>query len=254
MLAQQTTDLLHRLKLPAMAEALDEQRRMPDVGSLDFEDRLGLLLEREQLARENRRLTRLLQLARFRHAAAIEDVNFRVKRSLDKSLLLRLATGDWIQQHGVLLMTGPTGTGKSWLACALGHSACRHGYAVRYLRLPRLLLELGIARSDGTYGKVLAQLSKMDLLILDDWGLAPIGDRERRDLLEMIEDRTGRRATLLTSQVPVEHWHECVGDATFGDAILDRLVHHAHRITLTGGSLRKLGAASTDAEPHSEKN
>ena len=254
MLAQQTTDLLHRLKLPAMAEALDEQRRMPDVGSLDFEDRLGLLLEREQLARENRRLTRLLQLARFRHAASIEDVNFRVQRSLDKSLILRLATGDWIQQHGVLLMTGPTGTGKSWLACALGHSACRHGYAVRYLRLPRLLLELGIARSDGTYGKVLAQLSKMDLLILDDWGLAPIGDRERRDLLELIEDRTGRRATLLTSQVPVEHWHECVGDATFGDAILDRLVHHAHRITLTGGSLRKLGGTSTDTAPLTEKD
>ncbi len=247
MLAQQTTDLLHRLKLPAMAEALDEQRRQPDVVSLDFEDRLALLLEREHVARENRRLTRLLQLARLRHSASIEDVNFRVKRGLDKSQLLRLATGDWIRQHGVLLITGPTGTGKSWLACALGHSACRHGYLVRYLRLPRLLPELAIARSDGTYSKVLAQLGKADLLILDDWGLAPIGDRERRDLLEMIEDRTGRRATLLTSQVPVEHWHEGVGDATFGDAIMDRLVHHAHRITLTGGSLRKLGAsAATD--------
>lgn len=244
MLAQQTTDLLHRLKLPAMAEALDEQRRQPDVVSLDFEDRLALLLEREHVARENRRLTRLLQLARLRHSAAIEDVNFRVKRGLDKSQLLRLATGDWIQHHGVLLITGPTGTGKSWLACALGHSACRHGYLVRYLRLPRLLPELAIARSDGTYSKVLAQLGKADLLILDDWGLAPIGDRERRDLLEMIEDRTGRRATLLTSQLPVEHWHEGVGDATFGDAIMDRLVHHAHRITLTGGSLRKLGAAT----------
>ncbi len=254
MLAQQTTDLLHRLKLPAMAEALDEQRRLPDVVSLDFEDRLALLLEREHLARENRRLTRLLQLARFRHAASIEDVNFRVKRSLDKSQLLRLATGDWIQQHGVLLLTGPTGTGKSWLACALGHSACRHGYTVRYLRLPRLLPELGIARSDGTYGKVLAQLGKTDLLLLDDWGLAPIGDRERRDLLEMIEDRTGRRATLLTSQVPVEHWHECVGDATFGDAILDRLVHHAHRITLTGGSLRKLGGTSTEGMSTTEQH
>jgi DNA replication protein DnaC len=191
MLAQQTTDLLHRLKLPAMAEALDEQRRLPDIVSLDFEDRLALLLERKHVARENRRLTRLLQLARLRHSASIEDVNFRVKRGLDKAQLLRLATGDWIAQHGVLLMTGPTGTGKSWLACALGHSACRHGYLVRYLRLPRLLPDLAIARSDGTYGKVLAQLGKADLLILDDWGLAPIGDRERRDLLEMIEDRTG---------------------------------------------------------------
>lgn len=254
MLAQQTTDLLHRLKLPAMADALDEQRRTPDVVSLDFEDRLALLLEREHLARENRRLTRLLQLARLRHPAAIEDVNFRVKRGLDKSQLLRLASAEWIQQHGVLLMTGPTGTGKSWLACALGHSACRHGYTVRYLRLPRLLPELVIARSDGTYGKLLAQFGKADLLILDDWGLAPIGDRERRDLLELIEDRTGRRATLLTSQVPVEHWHECVGDATFGDAILDRLVHHAHRITLTGGSLRKLSATNAEASPTTEKH
>ena len=252
MLAQQTTDLLHRLKLPAMAEALDEQRRLPDVVSLDFEDRLALLLEREHLARENRRLTRLLQLARLRHAASVEDVNFRVKRGLDKSQLLRLATGDWISQHGVLLITGPTGTGKSWLACALGHSACRHGYTVRYLRLPRLLPELGIARSDGTYSKLLTQFAKTDLLILDDWALSPLGDRERRDLLELIEDRTGRRATLLTSQVPVEHWHECVGDATFGDAILDRLVHHAHRITLTGGSLRKLGGPTAEAMPTTE--
>lgn len=246
MLAQQTTDLLHRLKLPAMAEALDEQRRTPDVVSLDFEDRLALLLEREHIARENRRLTRLLQIARLRHAASIEDMNFRTKRGLDKSQLLRLANADWIHQHGVLLITGPTGTGKSWIACALGHSACRQGYTVRYFRLPRLLPALAIARSDGTYSKVLTQLCKTDLVILDDWALAPIGDHERRDLLELIEDRTGRRATLLTSQVPVEHWHECVGDATFGDAIMDRLVHHAHRITLTGGSLRKLGASSAD--------
>jgi hypothetical protein len=170
---------------------------------------------------------------------------------LKKAQLLRLATGDWIAQHGVLLITGPTGTGKSWLACALGHSACRHGYVVRYLRLPRLLPELAIARRVGTYGKVLAQLGKAELLVLDDWGLAPIGDRERRDLLEMIEDRTGRRATLLTSQVPVEHWHEGVGDATFGDAIVDRLVHQVDRITLTGGSLRKL--ATTSSAPATSK-
>jgi DNA replication protein DnaC len=246
MLAQQTTELLHQLKLLAMAEALEEQRRTPDAVSLDFEDRLSLLLEREKMSRENRRLTRLLQLARLRHSAVVEDVNFRVKRGLDKSQFMRLSSCEWITQHGVLLITGPTGTGKSWLACALGHTACRNGLTVRYARLPRLLQELAIARSDGSYGRLLTQLAKTDLLVLDDWGLAPIGDRERRDMLEMIEDRTGRRSTLITSQVPVEHWHELIGDATFGDAILDRIVHNAHRIALTGGSLRKqLGDSAT---------
>jgi DNA replication protein DnaC len=240
MLSHQTIELLHDLRLPAMAEALEEQRRTPDAVSLDFEDRLSLLLAREKSSREHRRLTRLLQLARLRHSAVLEDVNFRAKRGLDKSQFLRLATGEWIRQHEVLLITGPTGTGKSWLACALGHSACRQGLCVRYVRLPRLLQDLSIARSDGSYGRLLTQLGKADLLILDDWGLAPTGDQERRDLLEMIEDRTGRRATLITSQVPVDHWHELIGDATFGDAILDRIVHHAHHLTLTGGSLRKL--------------
>jgi DNA replication protein DnaC len=243
MLAHQTIELLHELRLPAMAEALEEQRRLPETGSLDFEDRLSLLLAREKGHREHRRLTRLLHLARLRHQAVLEDVNFRVKRGLDKSQFLRLATGDWVRSSEVLLITGPTGTGKSWLACALGHSACRLGLTVRYVRLPRLLQELTLARSDGSYGRLLTQLGKTDLLILDDWGLAPTGDQERRDLLEMVEDRTARRATLITSQVPVDHWHELIGDATFGDAILDRIVHHAHHITLTGGSLRKLGTA-----------
>jgi DNA replication protein DnaC len=240
MLMQQTLDLLHTLRLTGMAHALEEQRGVPDVASLAFEDRLGMLLERERLTRGDRRLVRLLQLARLRIAACVEDVNFRVKRGLDRSVFAHLAAGDWLRQHEVVLLVGPTGTGKTWLACALGHSACRQGYTVRYVRLPRLLGELALARADGSYGRVLHQLAKTELLILDDWGLAPLGDRERRDLLEVIEDRSGRRATLVTSQVPVEHWHELVGDATFGDAILDRLVHHAHTITLTGGSLRKL--------------
>ena len=250
MLMQQTIDLLHTLRLTGMAAALEEQRGIPDIAGLSFDDRFALLLDREKLAREDRRLTRLLQLARFRHAACVEDVNFRVKRGLDRALFLRLASGDWIRQHQVTLLTGPTGTGKSWLACALGQAACRQGHLVRYTRMPRLLSDLSLARADGSWGKVLQQLAKTSLLIMDDWGLSPLGDRERRDLLEVIEDRTGRGATLITSQVPVDHWHDLIGDATFGDAILDRLVHHAHRITLTGGSLRKLHApTATTTDP-----
>jgi len=249
MLIEQTLSLLNALRLTGMAAALEEQRGVPDVAQMSFEDRFALLLEREQGARADRRLTRLLQLARFRVNACVEDINFRAKRGLDRALLLRLAGGDWIRAHQVVLLVGPTGTGKTWLACALGLSACRQGHSVRYLRLPRLLGEdLVRARADGSYGKLLQQLAKTDLLILDDWGLAPLGDRERRDLLELVEDRVGRRATLVTSQLPVEHWHELVGDPTFGDAILDRLVHHAHRITLTGGSLRRMVQAKTDVE------
>ena len=249
MLIEQTLATLHALKLPGMAAALDAQRGLPDLATLAFEERLALLLEREQAVRHDRRLTRLLQLARLRYAACVEDVNFRTTRGLERHRFLQLAAGEWIRQHQTLLIVGPTGTGKSWLACALGQSACRQGHTVRYVRLPRLLSEeLVHARADGSYGKVMQTLAKTDLLILDDWGLAPLGDRERRDLLELIEDRAGRRATLITSQLPIEHWHDMIGDATFGDAILDRLVHHAHRLTLTGGSLRRLPSPdATDA-------
>ena len=250
MLIEQTLTILHALRLTGMAQALEEQRGIPDLAQLSFEDRFALLLQRETTARGDRRLTRLLQLARFRVNACVEDINFRAKRGLDRASVLRLASGDWIRAHQVTLVVGPTGTGKTWLACALGQSACRHGYTVRYARLPRLLAEeLVRARADGSYGKLLQQLAKTDLLILDDWGLAPLGDRERRDLLEIVEDRAGRRATLVTSQIPVEHWHELVGDATFGDAILDRLVHHAHRITRTGESLRRLQPATAPTTP-----
>ena len=220
MLIEQTLATLHALKLSGMATALDEQRGVPDLAALSFDERLALLLAREQTVRQDKRLTRLLQLARLRFAACVEDVNFRTKRGLDRHRFLQLAGGEWIRQHQTLLLVGPTGTGKSWLACALGQSACRQGYTVRYVRLPRLLSdELVMARSDGSYGKLMQTFATTDLLILDDWGLAPLGDRERRDLLELVEDRAGRRATLVTSQLPIEHWHDNIGDAK---RVLDR--------------------------------
>lgn len=239
MLIHQTLQHLHELRLPGMAQALEEQMRMPDLDGLAFEDRLALLVEREATFRDDRRLTRLLQAARLHLSAAPEDVDFRTPRGLDKGLILRLAGGQWIQDHANVLICGPTGTGKSYLACALGHGACRLGISTRFYRFSRLLGELAVARADGSYARLLGRLAKAQLLILDDFGLAPLTDTQRHDLLELLEDRYGRRATLVTSQLPFDHWHAVVGDATFADAILDRLVHNAHRIILKGASMRR---------------
>jgi DNA replication protein DnaC len=239
MLLEPTLARLRDLRLDAMAAALQEQQGLPDINELSFEDRLGLLVEREAVAREDRRLTRLLRQARLRLPASIEDVDLRASRGLDRSVLLRLASCDWIRQHQVVLITGATGTGKTFVACALAQAACRHGLSARYFRVGRLLEELALARADGSWPRLLDRLQKTRLLVLDDFGLVPLSEVERRDLLEVIEDRTGRQATLVTSQLPLEHWHEAVGDATFADAILDRLVHHAHRIPLKGASMRR---------------
>lgn len=239
MLLEPTLARLRTLRLDAMANALQEQQGLPDIDELSFEDRLGLLVEREAVAREDRRLSRLLHQARLRLPASIEALDLRASRGLDRSVLLRLATGDWIRQHQVVLITGATGTGKTFLACALAQAACRHGLSARYYRVGRLLEELALARGDGSWPRLLDRLQKTRLLVLDDFGLVPLSEVERRDLLEVIEDRSGRQATLVTSQLPLEHWHEAVGDATFADAILDRLVHHAHRIPLKGASMRR---------------
>ena len=239
MLLEQTFIQLRELHLTGMAAALEEQQAVPDVQALAFEDRLALLLEREATVREDRRLTRLLRQAKLRLPATIEDLDFRTPRGLDRSVILRLASSDWIRRHQVVLITGATGTGKTYLACALAQAACRHGLSCRYIRLTRLIEDMALARADGSYPKLMNRLQKTDLLAIDDYGLAPLNQTERRDLLEVIEDRTGRRATLVASQLPLEHWHDVIGDATFADAILDRLVHHAHRITLTGASMRR---------------
>ena len=245
MLTYPTLDKLQRLKFTGMAAALAEQMNTPDIEELAFEERLGLLIDREITERENRRLSSRLRRARLKHNAAIEDIDYRHPRGLDKSLIQSLAACQWVKEHLNILITGPTGVGKTWLACALAHKACREGYTAQYLRLPRLLQELAIAKGDGRYPKLLATLAKTDVLILDDWGLAKLTPDNRRDLLEILEDRHGARSTLATSQLPIEKWHDIIADPTLADAILDRLVHNAYKINLKGGSMRKRTAKLT---------
>jgi DNA replication protein DnaC len=229
-----------------MAKALGEQMDLPESQALSFEERLGLLVDREMTERLDRRLQTRLRQAKLRLSACLEDIDYRHTRGLDKSLLLRLASCQWITERHNVLITGPTGIGKTWLACALGHQACRDGYTVLYLRLPRFLQELPMAKGDGRYPKLMASLAKTDLLMLADWGLATLSDENRRDLLELFEDRHGRRATIVTSQLPVEHWHEALGNPTLADAILDRLLHNAYKIMLKGESMRKRHAPMKD--------
>jgi DNA replication protein DnaC len=239
MLTHPTYEKMQTLKLSGMLKAFEEQQRTAEIDSLSFEERLGLLLDREMTERQTKRLRTRLKKAKLRQQACVEDIDYRHPRGLDKSLMLRLSSCDWVKEHHNLIITGPTGIGKTWLACALAQKACREGCSAFYTRLPRLLQDMGIARGDGRYPKVMNDLAKTDLLILDDWGLTPLGNEQRRDLLEVLEERHGLRSTLVTSQLPVESWHEYLGDPTLADAILDRLIHNAHRIALRGESLRK---------------
>ncbi|MDX5336787.1 MAG: IS21-like element ISSpu5 family helper ATPase IstB [Marinobacter sp.] len=248
MLKHPTLDKLHALKLTGMAAALADQSATPDITDLSFEERLGLLVDREMTERDNRRMTSRLRRAKLRHNAILEDLDYRYSRGLDKGLVQSLAGCQWVKEHLNVLITGPTGVGKTWLACALAHKACREGYTAQYVRLTRLLRELTIAKGDGQYSKLLTNLAKVDVLIRDDWGLMKLSAENRRDLLEVLEDRHGRRSTIATSQLPIEEWHGVIGDATLADAILDRLVHNAYKINLRGESMRKQQAKLTATE------
>lgn len=247
MLLHPTLDQLRALKLTGMLNALQEQEHMPDIDRLNFLERLGLLVDRERQERDNRRLTTRLRFAKLKQSASLEDLDLKTPRQLDRAMIHQLADCRWVAQHLNILITGPTGVGKSYLACALAQKACRDGYKAFYQRLPRLLVELEIARGDGRYPKLMRHLSKVDVLVLDDWGLENgINDSQRRDLLEILDDRYATRATVVTSQLPVEHWHEALGDPTLADAILDRLVHNAYRIKLQGNSMRKQATPVND--------
>jgi DNA replication protein DnaC len=242
MLTHPTHDRLIALGLTGMAKALEDQRRQPDVATLPFEERLAMMIDREAIERENKRLERRLKAASLRQSAIVEDIDHKAPRGLDRALFQKLIAGEWIARHQNLLVIGPTGVGKSWIACALGHKACRDDRSVLYHRVPRLFDALALARGDGRYARLLKNLARADLLILDDWGLAPLTPEQARDLLEIIDDRHGRGSTIVTSQLPVDHWHEVIGNPTIADAILDRLVHNAHRLTLKGDSMRKIAA------------
>ena len=240
MLTHHSLTQLKTLRLDGMARAFEEQLIQPGALSLSFEERIAMIIDREVSFRDTKRVTRLLKQAKLKvSTACLEDVDYRAGRNLDKKLLAALGNCEWVRQHQNCLITGLTGSGKTWLACALGNAACRQGLSAHYVRLPRLFEELRIAHGDGSFTRRLVALAKTDLLLVDDWGLAPPSAAERSDLLEVLDDRVGTRATLITSQLPVKHWHEYLGEPTLADAILDRIVHAAHEIALTGESLRK---------------
>lgn len=239
MLTQHTLQRLRRLKLDGMATAFEQQLTQSTHAELSFEERFGLLVDRELTSRDNRRLARLLKAAKLKYNACVEDIDYRHPRGLQRSQMASLITGDWVRQRQHVLITGLTGCGKTWLACALANQACRQGLSAFYVRTSRLLEDLRIAHADGSYPKKLAQLAKIELLILDDWGLQRLNRAQAQDLFELIDDRHGARALLITSQLPIENWHETLGDPTLADAMLDRVLQNAHKIMLDGESMRK---------------
>jgi DNA replication protein DnaC len=243
MLTQPLLDKLAQLRLSAFRAALEEQLHNPQYADLSFEDRLGLLVDHECAHRDNNRLQRRLKAARLSLPATVEDLDLSPARGLDRRLVLQLAQGEWIRQTLNILVLGPTGVGKTFLACALGHAACRQHFNVRYERTSRLLQQTALAHADGSYPKLLDAFARIQVLVLDDWLRDPLTRLQSQDLLEILDDRYGRSSTLVATQVPVAEWHARFPDPTIGDAILDRLVHNAYRLTLKGESRRKVEAA-----------
>lgn len=240
MLTEPTVSKLKDMRLDALAAAWLEQQKKPDVAKLAFDERFAMLVDAEWLDRENKRLGRCLKEAKLRLSqACIEDIDYPARRDLDRAVIRQLATCRWVAEHQNVVVTGATGTGKTYVACALAHQACRKGHRAIYRRASRLTDELTLARADGTYARALARLARVDVLVIDDWGHAPIRDQERRDLVEVLDDRHGLRSTIMTSQLPVAKWHDHIGDPTNADAICDRVLHNAHRIVLKGPSRRK---------------
>jgi DNA replication protein DnaC len=239
-LTEPTIEKLRALRMEVLAAAWAEQQKNPEMQKLSFDERLGMLVDAEWLHRENKRLGRALKEAKLRIGnACIEDIDYSPRRELEKATIRQLASCRWIEEHQTIVISGATGTGKTYLACALAQQACRKGYRAIYRRATRINDELTLARADGTYGAVLARFARADVLVLDDWGIAPLKDQERRDLLEIMEDRGGTRATIMTSQLPPTKWHDHIGDPTVADAVCDRLLHNAHRLVLKGPSRRK---------------
>lgn len=245
MLTHPTLDLLRELGLHGMAKGFVELDASGDSGSLSHGEWLGLLLDHEATFRNNKRLQARLRYAKLRQQAVVEDIDYRAPRGLDRALFNKLTDGSWIDAKDNLILCGPTGIGKSWLACALGQKACRDNRSVLYQRVPKLFTDLAIARGDGRYARLMRTLSRVQLLVLDDWGLKPLDAGARHDFLEILEERYGRRSTVVTSQIPVDQWHQLIGDPTYADAILDRMVHNAHRVDLTGESMRSVRRPKT---------
>jgi DNA replication protein DnaC len=240
MLTEPTMEKLRALRLGVMADAWAAQREDAKAHELDFDARFGMLVDAEHVARENKRLAKALRDAKLKiGGACVEDIDYGPKREIDRATIKQLTTCAWVAAHANVIITGMTGTGKSYIACALAQQACRRGYRAMYRRVPRLLEELALVHADGTYTRLLGRLARIDVLVLDDWGLAPLREQERRDLLEIFDDRHGARSTILTSQLNVDKWHDYLADPTIADALLDRVVHNAHRIKLKGPSKRK---------------